>query len=736
MRHSIKIKVLAAQVGLIIVMVFFLRGVGYRVVSRLLFDMQQEQLMVLLQTGMELFEYRMSDYRKHFEELATHEIVTVYAKKYKDPMLREYWAAFQDKFPVLSFVNAEGMEEFKLVDGDSGQLANISTTPLFQNAMRTPGNVVMSSVILDENRGPTIRFAMNSVTFFDEFIAVITGDVPLANATGVLANHTIGETGVAMLVDHHGTILFHPQQEYISQSLIGHGNETEELLSGLALTETGFSRATLLGIDGYAAYAPLRENPWSVVVFLPYKEFMAELNFINMFIPAITAAFVLIASLIAFKLANRITNPLIQLATVTQKIAKGDLSTKVAVRAQDEIGMLATSFNAMIDDVKSNKEDLIHAREHLEVTLSSIGDGVLATDAAGVVTFINPIAEQLVGLTAQEALGKPVTDIFQLVEEGSRESVVIPVERVSGENTVVGITDPVILLAHDGREIPIEASGAPIQGQDKKVRGVVLILHDMTDWRQAEARRKTLEEQLHQAQKMEAVGTLAGGIAHDLNSMLGVIVGYGYMLEKPTAEGSKEDFVQEILTATRRAKDLILRLNTFSRPTVERKQPLHLHELIRESIELLQPVLPPAIELSVITENPETLIEGDASRLQQVITNLCFNARDAISEGNGRITLLSEDVEVSEDLALLHQVQPGKYLRLRVQDTGDGIAAQDLDKIFDPFFTTKEIGKGTGLGLSVVYGIVKSHQGFVTVESRPGEGTTFELYFPVMENTT
>lgn len=736
MRYSIKIKVLAAQVGLIVLMVLFLRGVGYRIISRLLFDMQKEQLTILLQTGKDLFEHRLSDYQRRFEEIATNEIISVYAKKFNTPMLYEYWSAFQDEFPVLSFVNAEGMTEFTLVDGEaSGQSGNISATSLFQDAMGAPGQVVMSPVFFDEKRGPSIRFAVNTVTFFDEFIAVITGDVPLVNIAKRLETHTIGETGVTFLVNQRGTILFHPQQQFIAQPLSGHGNDTAAALSKLTLTESGFSRVTLLGSDGYAAYAPLRGNPWSLIVFLPYKEFMANLDFLNVFIPGITGTFVLIGSFIAFNLASRITKPLIQLAAITQKIARGDLSTKVTVRSQDEIGMLAASFNAMIDDVKKSREELIDAREHFEVTLSSIGDGVLATDAAGVATFINPVAERFIGLGAQDVLGKPVAHVFRLVDEKSRQDVGIPLERVLRENVEVRITHPILLVAHDGREIPIEASGAPIR-QDSSVRGVVLILHDMSDWKQAEAQRKTLEEQLHQAQKMEAVGTLAGGIAHDLNSMLGVIIGYGYLLEKKTDEGSKEHhYTQEILTATRRAKDLIVRLNTFSRPTVERKQPLHLDEIVRESVQLLQPVIPRTITLSFTSESPESQIEGDASRLQQVITNLCLNARDAITKENGRITLSTEEVEIPSDLVQLYQVKPGRYVRLRVQDTGEGIATQHLDKIFDPFFTTKEFGKGTGLGLSVVYGIVKSHHGFIDVESHPEHGTTFDVYIPGMDNT-
>jgi signal transduction histidine kinase len=217
--------------------------------------------------------------------------------------------------------------------------------------------------------------------------------------------------------------------------------------------------------------------------------------------------------------------------------------------------------------------------------------------------------------------------------------------------------------------------------------------------------------------------------------MLGVIVGYGYMLEQKTNEGSKEEhYIQEILTATRRAKDLIVRLNTFSRPTVEHKQPLHLHEVVRESVELLQPLFPSTVLLSCSSENPESRIEGDASRLQQVITNLCLNARDAVTGKNGRVTLSSKEVEIPPDLVQLHQVKPGRYARLRVADTGEGIAAHNLDKIFDPFFTTKEVGKGTGLGLSVVYGIVKSHHGFITVNSHPAQGTTFDVYIPVIDN--
>ncbi len=737
MLRSIRTKVLAAQVGMIIVMALFLRIVGYRVVSGLLFDVQREQLMVLLRTGVDLFEYQLSDYQRRFEELATNEVMAVYAKKFNTPMLYEYWSRFRNEFPVLSFVNKQGMEEFKLVDGEvSGRLDNISATSLFQNVLRTPGTVVMSPVFFDEKRGPMIRFAINSVTFFDEFVAVITGDLPFAQIAGVLANHTIGKTGMVLLVDQQGTILFHPQQQYIAHSLFGSGNDTDAVLSRLNLTETGFGRVTLLGIDGYAAYAPIGENPWSMIVFLPYQEYMAELDFLKIFIPGITGAFILITSFVAFNIANKITRPLTELVAATQKIARGDLSIQVNIRSRDETGALAQSFNTMINDLKVNKDELISAREHLEVTLSSIGDGVLATDSAGIVTFINPVAEGFVGLTAGEALGKPVDAVLRLVEEETRQAAAIPVECVLREKNVVVSSHPVLLVACDGHEIFVEVSGAPIQRHDRNIQGVVLILHDVTDRKYAEVHRKKLEEQLYQAQKMEAVGTLAGGLAHDLNSMLGVIMGYGGMLETRTAEQSKERyFVQEILTACRRAKDLILRLNTFSRPSVEQQEPVCLYELVRESIQLLYPLFPASISLSVTSDHDENLIEGDASKLQQVITNLCLNARDAMKAGSGCIALSVNEIEIGANMAVQHHVEPGQYIRLRVEDSGEGIEAQYLEKIFDPFFTTKEVGKGTGLGLSVVYGIVKSHHGFIIVESIPGKGTIFDLCFPMINNT-
>ncbi|HEX4825131.1 MAG TPA: PAS domain S-box protein [Candidatus Polarisedimenticolaceae bacterium] len=264
---------------------------------------------------------------------------------------------------------------------------------------------------------------------------------------------------------------------------------------------------------------------------------------------------------------------------------------------------------------------------------------------------------------------------------------------------------------------------------------VVATVRDITRRREAEAQRERLEQQLRQSQKMEAIGTLAGGIAHDFNNILTAIIGYTELLRNQLrGQMGVEERLAEISRAGARAKDLVSQILTFSRRQDHTRAPTAMAPAIDEALRLLRAAIPASIEIDWAIDHDLPPVLADATQIHQIVMNLAANAAAAMGNGPGKLRVVCASVTLDDDAARLHpDLRPGEWVRLDVQDTGCGIPPEMLDRIFDPFFTTKGPGEGTGLGLSVVHGIVKAHDGAVLVESEPGVGTAFHIYFPALE---
>jgi len=245
-------------------------------------------------------------------------------------------------------------------------------------------------------------------------------------------------------------------------------------------------------------------------------------------------------------------------------------------------------------------------------------------------------------------------------------------------------------------------------------------------------RHERITAQLHQSQKLEALGTLAGGIAHDFNNILGAVLGYGELASQSSAPGTEQRrYVDNIVTAANRARDLVARILAFSRPGVGRRGPTALQDIITEITGLMRASLPVRVAIDTDLPPEPLVVLGDGAQLHQVVGNLVTNAVQAMPDG-GRVSLALKAVDVSNEQPLtVGRLSPGRYARFDVHDSGVGIAQHLLPRIFDPFFTTKAVGEGTGLGLSLVHGIVLEHGGGIGVESEPGRGTTFSVFLPI-----
>jgi PAS domain S-box-containing protein len=256
-------------------------------------------------------------------------------------------------------------------------------------------------------------------------------------------------------------------------------------------------------------------------------------------------------------------------------------------------------------------------------------------------------------------------------------------------------------------------------------------IEDITERKRSEAERTRLELQLFQAQKMEAIGTLAGGIAHDFNNILTALVGYAGLLKMKLNRGSLHTYVDQILSASQKATDLIQSLLAFSRQQTITLNPVGINSLIKGTEKLLKRLVTEDIIIKTLLSTEDMTIMADATQIDQILFNLATNARDAMPQG-GTFTIETKAVDLSIDSRPIHWYgKPGRYTLISVSDTGAGMDDSIRERIFDPFFTTKEVGKGTGLGLSTVYGIVKQHNGYITVYSEPNIGTTFHIHLPI-----
>jgi len=530
--------------------------------------------------------------------------------------------------------------------------------------------------------------------------------------------------GYSILLDQHANIIFDPDIKKI-------GSPADPSLKKFLNKMHTKAHYSAQFKDGFFRFDKLVDKNWYIIHFVSDATYKAKINpifyyFLTLFILCLGIIFITV--LVFYK---SILSPIILITNRFRSLkhAEAVSQLKIENRYPDEIGELVHWFNNFIDSIIEKNTSEIALKESQErfKALHNASFGGIAIHDKGVILECNKGLSTITGYSYDELIGM---NGLLLISDDTREKVV--------HNINIGYEKSYEAkgVRKNGEVYPLRLEARNIPYKNKDVR--VVEFRDITEAKRAADEKKNLENKLRQAQKMEAVGRLAGGVAHDYNNMLSVIIGHAEMaLEQTDPSMLIHADLEEIMSAGKRSANLTRQLLAFARQQAVVPKVFDINTTVDEMINMLKRLIGEDIELIWEKSNQFYPIKIDPSQFDQILANLCLNARDAI-EGIGQIIIETNKISVDEKFCAIHaEAIPGTYICLMVSDNGKGIDEVTMSNIFEPFFTTKSIGKGTGLGLATVHGIVKQNNGFIIVWSKPDQGTCFKIYFPhILEKET
>jgi len=518
----------------------------------------------------------------------------------------------------------------------------------------------------------------------------------------------IGPSGDAAVIDSDGTVIAHWDRRLVREQV----NVKEPGLVAEALAgRDGTAEISFLGRPhlGSAVRVPLTH--WAVLVAEPVEKAYAQVYRIRDLLFAVVGAALVAAVAAGVLSARRILRPLQALSGHTRRIAAGDLGTPAASAPGPgfhELDALSRDFDAMVSAVRMREEALERSEASYRRLVSAPQVGVLRSTMAGEILFANEAMARLLGLDSpRDARGRSIIPFYK--DPAERERLL---REVTEQGRAANRELHFVTAAGEERVVLINVA------RDDETLTSVLV--DITDLTRAAADRARLEQQLFHAQKVEAVGRLAGGVAHDFNNLLTAIIAEASHIRdsRPDAASTRES-AEGILDAAGRAANLTRSLLAFGRKQVLQRKPVDLREVVDGVAKMLRRLIGEDMEFEVSLPEESLVAVADRGQIEQVLVNLCTNARDAMP-GGGRLEVSADRVDLSAQAARsLDLARGGAYVRIRVRDTGVGMSREVQERAFEPFFTTKEAGKGTGLGLAIVYGIVRQHEGAISVSSSP-----------------
>jgi PAS domain S-box-containing protein len=593
-----------------------------------------------------------------------------------------------------------------------------------------PSAVFMSNVLPDPRGNPTIflwhpldedRYAFGALK--TEYFVQLQSAI------------SFGKKGHAVIVDRSGRIIAHPNPHWqASMQDISQLDPVRRMMAG----ETGVSRyfSPAMQADMIAGFTTTPITGWGVMTPQPLAELEAHVTQVQRAVWSVIGVALFGATLLGWWVSRWLAAPLHRIGVVAARFAGGAFEARVGdlgALGTREATTLAAQFNAMANEVNHSWQAQQASEQRCREFAEIAADWFWETDLQQVFTYTSPSSNTMqywdsAALLGQHrrmhVLGDPDGKVVALIQSYMDRE--LPFDNVMYQ-----------VLGNDGHPLYLSVSGRPIRQDEGQVVGYRGVAHDITARLRAEAQLRQAQraDQLRHTQKMEAIGTLAAGIAHDFNNILAAILGYTELaLHVVPQDSPARSHLQRVLTAGSRARDLVQQILTFGRKRESAPKPLHLHTIVKEALQLLRASLPATIIIRQELAEAAGMVLADPTEMHQVLMNLCANAEHAMRNTDGVLEVHLDAVELdatcTDQYPTLH---PGPHVRLTVRDTGHGMTPAVMGRIFEPFFTTKDVGQGTGMGLAVVHGIVTSHNGAITVQSAPGQGTTFIIYLPQVD---
>jgi PAS domain S-box-containing protein len=447
-----------------------------------------------------------------------------------------------------------------------------------------------------------------------------------------------------------------------------------------------------------------------------------------------------VMGVLAWLLGRRLAQPVVQLEFIVEAVGRGNYNVLATVDSNDELGRLAQALNKTIKNLqttttsrdllakeveehKRTEEMLKNSENRFRHLYENAPQAYQSLDSEAKIIAVNNAWLKTLGYSKDDVIGSWFGDYLH---EKHRDLFKTKFSQLkaAGQCHAIELT----MVRKDGSKANISFEGSVSKEAAGQFIQTHCLLSDITE-------KRKLGTQLRQAQRMESIGTLAGGVAHDFNNILGSIIGFTELAIEKTNEKEKSyNYLNQVHIAGLRARDLVAQLLSFSRQSEYAMEPLEITPLLQEAMKLIRSTVPTNINIETNLNAPNCKINADATNLHQIILNLCSNASSSMDESDGLLEVSLSTLEISNEKVQNLSIPPGQYVLLSVSDNGPGITSENLARIFDPFFTTKDIGKGTGLGLSVVHGIVQNHGGAIEVETNKNKGTTFKVYFPALNS--
>ncbi|MFA5072438.1 MAG: cache domain-containing protein [Nitrospirota bacterium] len=608
---------------------------------------------------------------------------------------------------------------------------NISNDLYFQKLIHKKTISFDTYRIGEISNKPLLNIAYPILTVKKQIQGAVVISLDVAWLREELDKILLPEKASLMVIDREGTILYLSPD---SQKWIGKNIFSERIVKTILNQKTGMVEGfDPEGIKRIFSFLPVQGTNNGMYVCLGIAPDIAfaginkilKKNLLTLFfVSCMVGAFAWFGG-DYFIMRRRIR----RLAKATDELSKGNLNVRVNVSdQQDEIAQLGERFNRMTEALQRHITDLKQAEESLKISeekyrtlFEESKDGVFMSTPEGRYLDMNPAGLEMLGYASKEEL---------LAIDITTDIYANPDDRISYQKLLERagyVKDYEIQMKkRDGTKITVLSTTTTVRDKNNEIILYRGIMRDITE-------HKRLELQLLQAQKMEAVGQLAGGIAHDFNNILTAIMGYGHILQiKMPANNPDRIYVDQMLGAANRAAEVTRSLLAFSRQQLINPPPINVHDIIIQFEKLFSRIIGEHIEVVTSFQRNDIIITADASQIEQVLMNLATNARDAMPNG-GKLALNIELANLDDSFVRNQGYgKAGTYALISVSDTGIGMEQEVIKKIYDPFFTTKEVGKGTGLGLAMVFGIMKQHEGYILVDSKPGSGTIFKLYLPAV----